>query len=196
MNVKRISLMVLATVALAWGLAAGAGTLVSWHDAEVSVLRLSWSAHPERIETCRERTPAELAERPAHMRQALDCEGIAATYLLEVRVDGVLLDSTVVRGSGIRNDRPIFLLRDYVVSPGPHQVRVTFTRREENDEPERDEPERGEPEHDEAGERAAPSRGSVGAIAPHLELHTPIRFASGGVALVTYRGDALVLLTR
>jgi hypothetical protein len=191
MNVKRIPLMVLATVALAWGLAAGAGTPVSWHDAEVSVLRLSWSAHPERIETCRERTPEELAERPAHMRQPLDCEGTAATYLLEVRVDGELLDSAVVRGSGIRNDRPIFLLRDYVVSPGPHQVRVAFTRREENDEPERD-----EPEHDDAGERAAPSRGSVGAIAPHLELHTPIRFASGGVALVTYRGDALVLLTR
>lgn len=186
MNLRHLPAMILVTAALAWGLAAGAGAPVASHGADDGVLRLSWSAHPERIETCRERTAEELATRPAHMRQALECEGTAATYRLEVHVDGVLLDSTVVLGSGIRNDRPIFLLRDYAVAPGTHQVRVTFTRREEREESEREE----------SGEHDAPARESARSVAPFLELDAAVRFAQGEVALVTYRGDALVLLTQ
>lgn len=185
MNLRRLPVMILVTAVLAWGLAAGAGAPVSSHGAEAGVLRLSWSAHPERIETCRERTAEELASRPAHMRQALECEGTAATYVLEVRVDGALLDRAVVLGSGVRNDRPIFLLRDYAVAPGTHQVRVTFTRREETEESEREE----------ADGRDAPARESARSVAPFLELDAAVRFAPGEVALVTYRGDALVLLS-
>jgi hypothetical protein len=43
-----------------------------------ALLRLSWSGRPERIERCRELTDAELAERPAHMRRRLECEGRSA----------------------------------------------------------------------------------------------------------------------
>lgn len=164
----------LLTLAVTWGLAAGAGTTVGWYHAGASALRLSWSARPERIESCRERTAAELAARPAHMRQALDCAGRSASYLLEVRVDGALLDSVVVHGSGARQDRPIFLLRDYPMLPGERRVRVSFTRREPAD-------------------TVQSKRENRGGIAPHLLLDTLIVFRPGASALVTYDAGALVV---
>ena len=83
-------------------------------DSESARLRLSWSARPERIETCRVLSKF-------------------ATYALDVFVDGRLVHQSVVRGAGLRHDRPIFLLREIPVPPGAHRIRVSFDRREKTD---------------------------------------------------------------
>ena len=94
------------------------------------MLRLSWSARPQRIEVCRTLSPDELARRAEHMRQRVHCEGRFASYLLRVEVDDRVLDTAVVRGAGLRNDRPIYLLRDFPLTPGERRVRIRFARRE------------------------------------------------------------------
>jgi hypothetical protein len=91
-------------------------------------LRLTLSARPERIETCRRLSQAELEERPVHMRQAMECEGSFATYRLRVWRSGDLLDERVLHGSGLRNDRPLYLLRQYRLPPGEHVLRVELRR--------------------------------------------------------------------
>ncbi len=96
-------------------------------------LRLSWSARPERIEVCRTVSAEELEHLEEHMRQRVECDGRFATYSLRVEADGRRIEETVVRGAGLRHDRPIFLLRDFELPPGSHRVRVTFTRRERTD---------------------------------------------------------------
>ena len=53
-------------------------------------LRLSWSARPERIETCREVSAEELAKLGEHMRQRVECEGRFASYLLRVTAPKLL----------------------------------------------------------------------------------------------------------
>src|SRR5690606_41211795 len=53
-------------------------------NAGEAMIRVAFSARPQRIETCREVSDEELAEIPVHMRQTTVCEGITATYLLEV----------------------------------------------------------------------------------------------------------------
>jgi hypothetical protein len=103
------------------------------HGGDSARLRLSWSARPERIEVCRTLSAEELASREEHMRQRVECDGRSATYTLRVEADGRRIDETVVRGGGLRHDRPIHLLRDLELSPGTHRVRVTFTRRERTD---------------------------------------------------------------
>lgn len=95
------------------------------------VLRVTLSARPERIERCRRLSERELAERPAHMRLALECEGGSATYRFRVWRDSVLLDDRILRGSGFRHDRPIHLLREYPVPPGERNLRVVLQRVEE-----------------------------------------------------------------
>lgn len=93
-----------------------------------AMLRLSWSARPERIEQCRRLSDAELAERPQHMRLRWECEGRFARYLLSVSVDGHSLAIDTVRGGGLRHDRPMHLFREYAVAPGDRHVTVSLQR--------------------------------------------------------------------
>ncbi|MDZ4862301.1 MAG: hypothetical protein SGJ01_02550 [Gemmatimonadota bacterium] len=95
---------------------------------DAGVIRLAWSARPERIESCREPSAAELAQLPAHMRQKVVCEGTSARYRLRVSRDGASLVDEVVRGSGLRHDRPLYLLRDLPTPPGRHEIAVRFER--------------------------------------------------------------------
>lgn len=93
-----------------------------------AMLRLSWSARPERIEQCRRLTDAELAALPQHMRLRWECEGRFARYLVRVAVDGRVLAADTVRGGGLRNDRPMHLFREFALSPGERRVTVTLRR--------------------------------------------------------------------
>jgi hypothetical protein len=72
-----------------------------------SLLRLSWSGRPQRIERCRELSDAELAERPAHMRLRPECEARPARYAVRVVVDGRTASLDTVTGGGLRGDRAI-----------------------------------------------------------------------------------------
>jgi hypothetical protein len=103
------------------------------HDPEAARLRLSFSARPERIEVCRTLSDAELSQLAEHMRQRVSCDGVLATYTLRIEVDGTPIGESIVRGAGLRHDRPLYLLRDYPVPPGEHRFRVSLTRREKTD---------------------------------------------------------------
>lgn len=107
-----------------------AGSLTPLRTASdgTAMLRLSWSARPERIEQCRRLSDAELAALPQHMRLRWECEGRFARYLLSVSVDGRMLAADTVRGGGLRNDRPMHVFREYAVRPGARRITVTLRR--------------------------------------------------------------------
>ncbi len=111
--------------------AAASGPEWRYHTGDSARVRLSWGARPERIEICRTLSEAELADRPEHMRQRVECEGTSATYALAIHIDGQLIDSRMLQGGGLRHDRPMYLLDDLVVAPGEHRLVVELTRREE-----------------------------------------------------------------
>lgn len=95
---------------------------------EAGVLRLSWRLRGERIETCRPRTAAELAALPVHMRTPELCEGRLVAYRLSFQVDDAPVDTATVLPGGARGDRPVFILREAVLAPGPRRVRVSLRR--------------------------------------------------------------------
>ena len=173
-------------------------------------LRLSWSARPERIEQCRELTAEELAARGEHMRQRLECTGHFASYDLQVEIDDQVVHRSVAQGGGLRNDRPIFLVKDLVISPGNHRVRVTFNRRGEDaddDDHGDDVDDDDDREHDGASgisavredrERIERARRSRAAIPRRLSLDTTITLTEGRVAIVTLDPEtrALKLLSQ
>lgn len=98
---------------------------------DMGLLRLSWRLRGERIETCRPRTPAELDALPVHMRTPEVCEGRLVAYLLVVRLDDAPPDTVRVLPGGARGDRPVFVLHELRLEPGPHRVRVSFEREED-----------------------------------------------------------------
>jgi hypothetical protein len=86
---NRVAAAAVGTVAMA--LLAWASTApVTVHDSRDAVLRLAWSARPERVEQCRQQSEEELARLPRHMRQPVVCEGVAAQYRLTVRREGTV----------------------------------------------------------------------------------------------------------
>ena len=118
------------TIAALVALRAGSLAPVRVAADDASVLRLSWSARPERIENCRRLSDAELAERPAHMRMRWECEGRFATYRLEVQSDGRAMASDTVRGGGWRHDRSMHVFREFALAPGARRITVTLRRLE------------------------------------------------------------------
>jgi hypothetical protein len=142
-----------------------------------AIVRLAWRARGERVRDCRRRTPEELAKLPAHMRQEEVCEGRILPYRLVVDMDGAVAVNQLIRGAGAREDRPLYVFQDLVVSPGTHRVAVTFTRE-------------GAPPADTstaAGALTTPAR---------LTLDTVVTLGSRRVVLVTYDEEREQLVVR
>lgn len=93
-----------------------------------AMIRISLGARPERIEICTRQTDEELAKLAPQMRQTVICEGTTARYRLEVRRNDTLLHSQVVRGGGLRNDRPLYVFQVLRVPPGPAALAVRLAR--------------------------------------------------------------------
>ncbi len=111
-------------LALAWGSIAPLDVA----RGDGAILRISLGARPERIEVCRRQSDEELARLAPQMRQTVVCDGTTARYRLDVRRNGELLHSQVVRGGGLRNDRPLYVSRDLPVPAGPAVFAVRLAR--------------------------------------------------------------------
>lgn len=203
-SVTAASRVVMGGVAL-FLIARASAFAVPFHSDSAAGLRLSWNAVPERIETCRVLTAEELAQVEEHMRQRVQCEGKSATYLLRVEVDGKSLHEQVVRGGGLRHDRPLHLLREVDVPAGDHQVRVSFTRREQSADSAQSDVTSAASEtitaQSDTGRFAGRAereleereRRTRGAIPATLVLDTTMHFAPREVKVITFNRDQRVL---
>jgi hypothetical protein len=171
-----------ATLGLVW-----ASTVSLPHAPADAVLRLAWSARPERVEDCRPQSAEALANLPPHMRQTLVCEGTTAAYRLEVLQNGSVIDEQTVRGGGLRHDRPLHVLREIRLPPGEADIRVSMIRI--------DEPPAGGVAIADDG-RAQPRSERGEAVPASLTFEQRLRFQSGEVILVTYDPDLRVLFAR
>lgn len=138
-----------------------------------ALLRLAWRARPERIEQCVTQSPEALAALPPHMRQATICEGINASYRLEVRRNGLLVAEHIVEPGGLRRDRPLYVFRELAMPVGDATISVTFVRVEAAD-PDDD---------DDAGEVRDTLREAVPAS---LAWEQQLSFAPRQVRVVSY----------
>jgi hypothetical protein len=139
-----------------------------------ALLRVAWSARPERIEHCRQPTRDELANVPRHMQQRSICEGKAATYRLEVRTNGALHSGRDVRGGGLRGDRRLYDFHEFAVHAGESLVEVRFTR---------------------DGPATAPEANTPADVVPgSLSLRQPIAFGPARAVLVTYAPERRALV--
>ncbi len=143
-----------------------------------SLLRLTWRARPERIETCVAQSPATLAALPPHMRQALLCDGVSATYRLEVRQDGNVVAEQVVAAGGLRRDRPLYVFREIPLPEGDATITVRFTRVE------------ARREHDDEDQRRDELTEAVPAS---LTWEQRVSFAQGQVRVISYDPERRML---
>lgn len=177
---------------------------------DAAVLRLAWMARPDRVEDCRSQTEEELSKLPAHMRQAVVCEGTTASYRLEVRYQGDVIAEQVVRGGGLRHDRPLYVSRDIQLPPGDAVITVRFVRvdpqtstasRKEDSKHSGAEPLDSRAQSDvmdpdrrrREGEERRHSREET--VPPLLSLERQLHLASRQVILVTYDSERREFVT-
>jgi hypothetical protein len=158
--VAGVVLAIAATTGLVWGSRAP----IAPDASDDAILRLAWRARPDRVEDCRPADAETLKQLPAHMRQQMICEGVAAAYRLEVRQDGQVITDEAVHAAGLRQDRPIYVFREIRVPPGEHTVSVRFSRQGD----------------------ATPQ---PGAVPPELSLERRFPFRPRTVVLVTYEPE-------
>lgn len=193
-----------ATAVALWLVARASAVALPWHAADAARVRLSWSARPERIETCRALTAEEIEKQPPHMRRRVECKGTFASYLLHVASDGRVIDERIVKGGGIRNDRPMHLLADYDLGAGEHRIRITFTRRERNDgdsaaamlHAARTGADSGIFAGRAAREDEERARRRRAAVPATMEMDTLLTLAPGQVRLITFDAEARRLVMR
>jgi hypothetical protein len=142
-----------------------------------ALLRLSWSGQPERVEVCRTVTEDELATLPQHMRQAVVCEGRSAEYHLRVTLDGTTVADEPVSGGGARGDRPIYLYREFALTPGTHALALRFTLTDST-------------------AASAVARPRFDALPRTLALDTTLTLGPRAVALVTFEAGEGALVVR
>ena len=169
-NVSRLAAALLVALGLGAMIRVSAIGLIV-HAGAQGVVRLAWSARPERIETCRSRTPEELERLPLHMRQAQVCEGSTAEYQLTVHRDGALVATDRIHGAGLRRDRRLYVFKEIPVDPGESHIEIRFDRT-------------GDDRNDVSV--SAP----VSDVAPrHLAFSTRVRVRPREVVLVTYSAE-------
>ena len=128
MSSLRIVLMIVVSAAAVLLLGWGSRAPYQATESEAALLRLSWRMRPERNEQCRDRTQAELDALPVHMRTPRICETSVVPYRLILQIGDGMADTTVILPAGARHDRPIYVLRDSLLTPAPYRVQVTFER--------------------------------------------------------------------
>lgn len=101
---------------------------VTFNPSDQALLRVAWSARPERVESCRTLSEAELEALPQHMRQRVVCEGTTSQYRLDILRDGQPLSSAVLRGGGLRHDRQLYAFQELPIPHGSSTLQVTLTR--------------------------------------------------------------------
>ena len=167
---------------LALGLAAtasiarGSHVAMTLHGSDQALLRLAWSARPERIERCRQQSEEELARLPAHMRQPVSCEGVNAQYRLTVRDEGRLVMERVVRGGGLRQDRRLYVFHELPLAPGDRRIEVRFDR------------------VDSGGSESVDHQSGGETVPAHLALDQRVRVGPREVILVTYSPERQALV--
>ncbi|MBI4501736.1 MAG: hypothetical protein HY700_11305 [Gemmatimonadetes bacterium] len=155
-----------------------------------ALVRLAWRTRGERVRECRHRTPEELAKLPPHMREDDVCEGRVLPYRLVVKLDDTLEADAMVRASGAREDRPIYVYHEFPLAPGTHRVSIDFERQGAPGEVENEE--RAEHEREETGRAERARRAEPG----RLQLDTTLVLSDREIALVTYNADERRLVIR
>lgn len=179
MTPARRAVVGLVSLALVAGIGALTRVPYATGSGTEALLRLSWQARGERVERCRRATAEELAARPAHMRQEVICEGRqVAPYTLRIAVDGRVVDSGRVAGSGMAGEGTLYVLRELPVAPGSHRLSVRFER---------------EPDGTGA-DSSALHDARRRTVPPRLTMDTTITLGAGEVVLVTYAPELERLL--
>lgn len=92
--------------------------------ADRALIKLSFSHGGAPISECRRLSAEEIAALPPNMRRPLDCPRQRVPVFVELAIDGNVLYAASLPPAGLSGDGQSRVYARFVVTPGPHRVRV------------------------------------------------------------------------
>jgi hypothetical protein len=160
--------------------------------ADHAELRLALRATGARLELFRERSDAELARLPAHLRQRRVREDLAIDYRLTVEIDGVRRLERLLAHRGVRRTRPLTLDEALVVAPGRRLVEVAFVPIRPPSEGWEENDDGGDDDSDDDEDAADPRLARAFAALPAPQLEEEIDFLPGRAEVVVLGPSGLL----
>jgi len=125
-NRGRAALVLAVSAVLITGIAGLTRVPFTPDPTEDALIRLSWRYRGTAVGTCRALSDQERATLPIHMQRDTICDGSVPPHRLVVSVDGRVVEDGMVAPAGARGDRPMFVMREFRVTPGEHRLQVSF----------------------------------------------------------------------
>ena len=85
-------------------------------------VKISLSHAANRVKPCVQLTPEEIAKLAQNMKRQELCERERLPLIIELEIDGEIVQSMNVEPSGLWNDGPAFVYERFEVEPGPHRI--------------------------------------------------------------------------
>jgi hypothetical protein len=91
---------------------------------ERAVVKVSFTHHGKPVSECRQRSAAELAKLPPHMRAPVQCPRERSPVVVEVDVDGQTVYRYAAQPSGLSRDGASAVYQRIELPAGPHEFTV------------------------------------------------------------------------
>ncbi len=91
-------------------------------DADLAVIKLSFSHAGDRVGPCRRLTQEEIAALPANMRRSEDCPRERLPLLVELELDGELATRRLLPPVGLQRDGASAVYQRFQVAAGKHRI--------------------------------------------------------------------------
>jgi hypothetical protein len=91
-------------------------------EADLAVIKLSFSHASDRIGPCRRLSPEEIAALPPNMRRSEDCPRARLALLVELELDDEIAIRRLLPPIGLRRDGASSVFQRFQVAAGKHRI--------------------------------------------------------------------------
>lgn len=91
-------------------------------EADLAVIKLSFSHAGDRVGPCRRLSPEEIAALPANMRRSEDCPRGRLPLLVELEIDGEIATRRLLPPIGLQGDGASSVFQRFQVAAGKHRI--------------------------------------------------------------------------
>jgi len=95
---------------------------ITYLDADLAVIKLSFSHAGDRAGPCRRLSPEEIAALPANMRRSEDCPRARLPVLVELELDGEIATRRLLPPIGLHRDGASSVYQRFQVAAGKHRI--------------------------------------------------------------------------
>ncbi len=95
---------------------------ITYLEADLAVIKLSFSHAADHVSPCRRLSQEEIAALPANMRRSEECPRARLPLLVELELDGEIATRRLLAPAGLQHDGAAAIYQRFPVAAGKHRI--------------------------------------------------------------------------